>query len=506
MARLHDDVLFQQARKAYLANHLVEARNLFEQLLQRDRNNVRAIVMLGQIAFVEHRFEDAAAHAQRAVSIAPGDDTSLLLLAGIRTFQGRYDEAQTCCDKVLRRNPEHPEAIASKADAYERAGQRDKARAVLRPFVKDGRETTRQASIQAQLDIHDRDYDAVIELVTSHLSRKPSRGKKGPQLHFLLGKALERSQRYDDAFAAYAQANAATPTQFNADRWRQAIDGLIESFTPKRFADVPRASHGEQLPVFVLGMPRCGSTLVETILDAHPDAVGIGEIQAMEEIIGTMSLAIGSNLPYPTCIEDLEQSDVDTLAGTYLERLRAIDGRASRLIDKYLGNYLHVGMLPILFPEARIIHCCRHPLDTCFSCFRTPLFAAHGYATDLRNLGIVHVEYERIMRHWRDELQIPMLEVHYEALVGDQETLTRRIIDYCGLDWNDQCLRFYESGRSVLTASYDQVNQPIYASSVGQYRNFEKHLGPLITALAEGGWTEEALKRAATAGRSDPTI
>jgi hypothetical protein len=155
----------------------------------------------------------------------------------------------------------------------------------------------------------------------------------------------------------------------------------------------------------------------------------------------------------------------------------------------------------VLFPRARIVHCRRDPLDTCFSCFQTPLPpATHPWAHDLANIGAMYAGYQRLMDHWRNGLEIPMLEIRYEELVADQEGYTRRLIDFCGLDWDNRCLRFYEADRVVLTASYDQVNRPIYGSSIGRHRNFDRHLGPLKAALAEGGWTDEAPARGATPG------
>jgi tetratricopeptide (TPR) repeat protein len=493
MGRLQQDVLLRQAQRAYTAGDVRLAWKLSEQLLQNDKNNAEALIMQGQVALAQNHFDLAARQVLKAATLRPTDIRPDLLLAEIRIHQGRYDKAVARCDKVLRRQPDHPQAVAGKADAYEKSGQRDKARAVLQPLIEGGRETTQQAIIQAQLDLHERNHEAVIALTTKHLRQARDQGQEFPHLHFLQGRALEHAKRYDDAFAAYERGNTALAADFDADTWRQQGDGQIEVFTTQRFAEVPRAGHGSELPVFVLGMPRSGSTLVETILAAHPDVAAAGEFPAMEEIVYSIGSDIGSNLPYPACIEDLDPNDVDTVAGKYLDRLRGIDDEANRIVDKYLNNYVHIGLLAVLFPQARIIHCRRHPLDTCFSCFQTPLWpTVHPYATDLANLGVVFLEYERIMRHWRDALEIPMLEVQYEAMVADQEGTTRRLLEFCGLEFDERCLRYYEVGGPVQTASYDQVNRPIYSSSVRRYKNFEKHLGPLTEALAAGGWTDEA--------------
>jgi len=481
------DGLMQQARAAFASNRMDHARRFCAQVVGGNPNHRDAVFMLGQIAFAQNRLDEAASHMLRSVDLQPNNPAARTGLGEIRIFQGRYDEAVAEYDAVLRLEPANAPAIAGKADAYEKSGQRDKARAVLRPLVEQGREDLFQAIVQARLDLHDRNYDAVIDLIQRHLERGEATRYILMHLQQLLGRALERSKRFDEAFAAYERSNAAIPAHFDAVLWRRSIEEIIESFSPQRFAAVPRASHGAQYPIFVLGMPRSGSTLVETILAAHPDVAAAGELQAMQRLINSITFDIESTLPYPVCIEDLDQNDVDTIAGRYLERLRATDDQAQRIVDKSLSNYKHIGMLAVLFPQVRIIHCRRHPLDCCFSCFQTPLsVSTHPYSCDLGHLGVVFSAYERLMAHWRDVLEIPMIEVQYETLVADPETLTRAILDFCGLGCDERCRRSYENKRTVLTASYDQVNQPIYSSSVGRYRGFEHHLGPLKEALAEG--------------------
>jgi tetratricopeptide (TPR) repeat protein len=499
MGKFQDDALLSRAQSAFDAGRLPEARGICEQLLQRNDKNLDALALLGQVAFAQGLFEDAASHVLKLAALRPRDPRPQLMLGDIRTFQGRYDEAVTRYDRVLRAEPANTRAIESKADALERCGERAKAHALLQPFLEAGEETPEMAVTQARIDGHERNHQAVIDLLTRHLDRGQAGGVTVRGMCFHLGRALERTGRFDEAFAAYEKANAAVPSPFDAEAWIRYTDNLIETFSPQRFPLLPRAAGDTGLAVFIVGMPRCGSTLVETIISAHPETHAAGEFEAMHEIVGSISLTIGSDLPYPACVEDLEQEDVDTLSRAYLDRLSGLDREAKRITDKYLTNYRHLGLIAILFPRARIIHCRRNPLDTCLSCFAQTLMpATNPFACDLRNLGTAYLEYERLVAHWRDVLEIPMLEVQYEALVADQERLSRRIIEFCGLEWDERCLRFHEAGRVVQTASYDQVTRPVYSSSVGRYKGFEKHLGPLKEVLAGGGWTEEALRGAAT--------
>ncbi len=180
----------------------------------------------------------------------------------------------------------------------------------------------------------------------------------------------------------------------------------------------------------------------------------------------------------------LSTQALDELAESYLRKLRALSPNALRITDKMPHNFLHVGLISQLFPKARIIHCLRNPLDTCLSIYFQRFNRIHNYATDLTNLGTFYCAYRRLMEHWQQTLELPFLQISYEELVSDQERVSREMIGFCGLDWEPQCLRFYEAGRAVTTASYNQVRKPIYGGSIERWRNYEKHIAPLMEALS----------------------
>ncbi len=481
MSRIQLEAMLRRAQADLAANKLSQAQSICERLIQKNSRSVSTLNLLGQIAFARSFYDQAAEYLEKSISISPRDTRAHLILGELRTFQGRYEQALARYDKVLRLKPGYSSAIAGKADAWEKCGERDKARSLLEPFVTAGKETAMMAVFQARLDLHTRDYEAVIALVNRHLD---ATGYALWHLLSIQGKAFEKLGRFDEAFDAYRRSNEAIPVPFDEHAWLRHTRDLIDKFSAERLKTLPRASHGSNVPVFIVGMPRSGSTLIETIIDTHPDAHGIGEFPAIQEIVYEITLTIGSFSPYPTCIADLDQQDVDTLAQTYLDRATAQNPDARRIADKYLISFRHLGLIELLFPDARVIHCLRHPLDTCLSCYAQTLMpTALPFVTDLHRLGVVYTDYQRLMTHWKSVLTIPMMEVRYEQLVADQEKVSREIIDFCGLDWNPACLKYYERGRVVQTASYDQVTRPIYDSSVGRYKPFEKHLGPLIEEL-----------------------
>jgi hypothetical protein len=227
---------------------------------------------------------------------------------------------------------------------------------------------------------------------------------------------------------------------------------------------------------------------VEQILASHPQAFGAGELQDIKQI--TVTLNRDPRLPggYPACMALVDRETLGGLAAQHLEHLRQLGGDALRIIDKMPHNYLHLGLIAAMFPGARVIHCRRDPLDVCVSCY-CQNFRDVNYASSLEMLGFYYRQYERLMQHWRNVLPLPIHDVVYEELVADQERVSRELVRFCGLDWDDRCLSFHETERAVQTASKVQVRKPIYASSVQRWKKFERHLQPLVEALAY--WSED---------------
>jgi hypothetical protein len=233
-------------------------------------------------------------------------------------------------------------------------------------------------------------------------------------------------------------------------------------------------------------MPRSGSTLLEQIIHSHPDAYGAGELSYLEIQTIYMHTTIGSPHPYPRCVPGLTQESTDAQSQQYLTKLIRHAPKARRITDKLLGLFRHCGLINLLFPEARIIHIRRKAIDTCLACYMARLVPKQvPYAADLAHIGHVYRDYRRLMDHWRRTLDIPMLEVDYETLTREQEAETRRVLEFCELPWNDACLEFHKTSRSVATLSHDQIRRPMYGTSVGRAERFRDHLGPLIEVLGE---------------------
>lgn len=469
------------------ARNFGEAERLCKRILRRGKDDANALQVLAEIATARSKFEDAANYYKKCISLRPKYAEYYARLARVRTMQGRHDEAVVALDRVLKLQADHPTALAWKAQAFERLGEYDKARELIEHLVKASKEDAVTAMVFTMLEQHDGRHREAIAVAQRHIDRPETADHVRLPLWLLIGKSYEKIGEYEKSFDAYCRANSVPPSSFDPEAYIKTVDTYIETFSSECLSSLPRSRYDSQRPIFVIGMPRSGTTLLEQIIDCHPLVQGAGEFPAMARLVTSLPSLIETDLPYPQCVADLTQQTVDRLSKSYLDDLAKGRRSATRVVDKSLANYLYLGLISKLLPKARVIHCRRDPLDTCFSCFASPLSPVnHSYALNLRHLGLVYRQYERLMRHWQQVLDLEMMEVWYEDLIADQEGVSRAMIEFCGLQWHEKCLRFYESKRDVSSASYAQVRQPIYRSSVGRAEKFEAFLGPLKRALAGG--------------------
>ncbi len=247
---------------------------------------------------------------------------------------------------------------------------------------------------------------------------------------------------------------------------------------------MPPSAEASELPVFIVSMPRSGSTLVERIIHSHPQCFGAGEVPYLHNISRELSGRLHTDVRYPMCMTAATQEQIDIAAAEYLKTIKRLSPRAARITNKELRNYMHMGFAHALLPKARFIHVWRDPMDVCLSCYMERLAPGEApFTSDLRNLGLYFREYVRLFRHWRQVLGADLLEINYEDLVSDQEAVSRRIIEFLDLPWDDACLEFHQSRRFDRTLSFDQVRRPMYRSSVGRGDRFGAVLDPLREAL-----------------------
>lgn len=478
---------------------------------------------LGNALNAQGKYEEAAASYQHALRIRPDYAEAYHGQATALDALGRQDEAVTCCQEALRIKPEfvdahitlaaalislqRPEealkhcqraveikpddidAIALLTDITDQTGDIERAYQHLRPLLETinndiGADHVNVALAFSSISKHLGRQQEAISLMEQMLERNPSLSVTSRRkLHFNLGKLYDATGEYDKAFAHFQQGNASKPVTSNSARHAAEVDSLIAVYSTDFMTRMPRASIRSDRPVFIVGMARSGTSLVEQILSSHPAVFGAGELPDIIQLPLSLHIILGTEQRYPQCSPLLTQDKLDTLAQHYLERLESLSSDATRVTDKMPGNFTHLGLIELLLPDARVIHCMRDPLDTCLSCYFQIFSRSHPYSYDLANLGAFYNGYRKIMQHWRQVLTIPMMEVQYEELVTNQEPVSRKLIEFCGLEWDERCLEFHKTKRFVGTASFDQVRQPIYKKSVGRWKNYERHIGLLKKVL-----------------------
>jgi tetratricopeptide (TPR) repeat protein len=431
------------------------------------------------------RYDDAVASFLQVLKRDSDALEALVNLGSTYHQQGKWDDAITCYRRAISLNPQAAEAHYNLGNALQEQGDFSGA---AQQYLKTLRLKPRHASARYNLALsrrHSPAHDEEVAQITALLN-EPLAHDARIRLEFSLAKIYDDSGRYDQAFDHCRRANELARPEFDRDTHRQFIDSLIRVFTREFLAHRTQLGLDSKLPIFIVGMPRSGTTLVEQILSSHPCVAGAGELPDLDKIARQLA-SIRAGLPsYPECLVQLDPADLSGLAESYLARLRMISHQASRITDKMPLNFLHIGLIARLFPEAVVIHCRREPLDVCLSCYFQDFSSRLPFAYDLSDLGFYYAQYERLMQHWQAASPLAMLDVSYEELVRNQESMTRKLLSFSGLSWDDRCLEFHRNLRPVQTASSWQVRQPMYSSSLGRWKNYTRHLKPLRIALRQG--------------------
>ncbi|HEX9755835.1 MAG TPA: sulfotransferase [Gemmatimonadales bacterium] len=458
-----------------------EAMLSYQRAAQLNPNSYEVLHGLGLACLHTGRLEQAESCFQRALRVATDPVEAHCELSRVARARGDYDAALTHLEDALHHDPDSVAILSDQADVYLRRGDREKAYGRIRELLDQEIVTALIVTVYASLCRYLGDCAEVVSLGERLLAEEALGRGDRIAVHFALGGGLDGMARYDEAFAHYRQGNDLTAHRFDRAGHSAKVDSLIAGYSAAVVAEMPRASNTSERPVFIVGMPRSGTSLAEQILASHPRVFGAGELADVEGMAAKVSAHLYG--PYYHEPEAVEQSLLDELAEAHLRRLDELSGSADRVTDKMPQNFEHLGLIGQLFPGARVIHCTRDPRDTCLSIYFQRFIRTHSYSWDLGDLAFYFTEYRRLMRHWQGVAPVAMIEVNYETLVGDLEGETRRMLEFLGLEWDARCLAFHETERPVATASFDQVRQPLYTKSVGRWQRYKAHLGPLLEGL-----------------------
>jgi tetratricopeptide (TPR) repeat protein len=458
----------------------------FGRALQQLPASAEVVVNIALTLLDLGRAKDALAHYELAISLRPAYALAHDGRGNALANLGREPEALASYDKAISLAPGHAPTYNNKGLALMQMGR----------LAEGGRliETAIALDERSGLSFYNLSLSKKFETGDEMLLRMEAFAKERSSLdvdsriylHFALGKAYADIERFDLSFAHFSAGNGLKRAR-SGYREAEALGALAQTrtiYSREWMAGFAGRGESSPVPVFVFGMPRSGTTLVEQILASHSQVHGAGEIRDFEMAVSQLGGEVGQSLARPEMARRLNGAQLDRLGAEYVRRIRAAAPEAHRAVNKMTENFRFAGLIALALPRARMIHVQRDPLDTCVSCFTTLFAESLPYAYDLSELGRYHLAYQTLMEHWRATLPPGMmLEVRYEDLIADREAQSRRIVDHCGLEWDPRCLEFHRSDRSVRTASFTQVRRPLYATSVGRWRAYQARLAPLMAAL-----------------------
>jgi len=487
LARRPDDVnaLRLLAKVEAEAEHWRRAEKLLQRALHLAPAFHEAKMDLARVYRQQDRLDEALQCAAETVEGAPRNPNAYYLLGGLQALLGQSEEALASYRRCLELQPGHTPTWLGMGHLLKTLGQTDEGIAAYRRAIEQRPNYGEVYWSLANLKTF-RFSDEEVTDIERRLAEEPL--DEDARVHFLftLGKALEDRGEHARAFARYAEACALQRPRISYDPVEtEVVNERIRTVFTAEFVE-RRAGLGcpDPAPIFVVGLPRSGSTLIEQVLASHSQVEGTAELPDVGRVIGTLSARFPGEA-YPEAARHLNADGWRALGEDYLRRTRRQRQGLPRFTDKMPNNFPSIGLIHLMLPQAKIIDARRHPLDSCFGTFKQHFAHGQTFSYDLVELGEYFLEYRRMMRHWHEVLPGRVLEVRYEEMVRDQEGQTRRLLDYCGLPFEDACLRFYETDRPVRTASSEQVRQPIYTSSVNAWQNYRDELAPLIEILCE---------------------
>jgi tetratricopeptide (TPR) repeat protein len=475
--------ILERGRKLAEEGKYLEAEYQYDKVLKAVPDHPNAHLLMAKLATQFKATRTAVDHMRKALKLGAGHAFIHYYAADAFLTHGLSKEALEHINIALKLKPGAQQSLTLKARILQLAGLHDEAVEIARALLNANQADASAISTFATSQKFRGDEPEIAHIEA--IFRDTSSGVTLPGVAYSLGKIFSDFKDYDKAFEYFNIAASSFDSKEVNEVGLGKMQAMREIFTKELITKKAKTGHKSAKPIFIVGMPRSGTTLTEQILASHPDVCGVGELTAMNRI----SLMLGLNqlgyAKFRDAVKRIEKDNQFIFGENYLNTVYNFDRHSNKYVDKLPHNFLNIGLINIIFPNAKIIHCHRDPIDNCVSCFTSPLNEGHSYAKDLTGLGKYYTEYWSLMNYWKSVSKIPIFDMPYEKTVSDLEGQARALIAHVELPWNDACLKFNEASGQVSTISQWQVRQPIYTTSVKRWKAYENHLGPLIEGLGD---------------------
>jgi tetratricopeptide (TPR) repeat protein len=439
----------QQAIAFHKQSNFSEAERLYQDILAQDPANALALHYLGMALASRQELDEARFLIEKALELEPNNPLLHNNTGIFYANQGDLESAAFHSTKAIELKPDF-------ADAYQNLADISRGKSNRRLLMSINTLLAKQLDTSQQCT-----------------------------LHFAAGKLLDNDHQYDKAFSHYQQGNLLKGAEFDPSSHRKQIVSQLQFFDKQYIALTKHRGLYNKTPIFIVGMPRSGTSLIEQIISNHSDVFGAGELPDIKAISSTLRQASTNQLPYPFYLLETPELRLLEFGLAYIDKINRLSKNSVRVTDKNPLNFHFVGLIRLLFPNAKIIHGQRNPIDTCLSCYFQNFSKGQDYAFNLDHLAEVYFDYQTLMQHWLDVYPDNIYTLHYEQLVAEPERAVPALLNFCGLFWEDSCLSFENNKRHVATASRFQIRQPLYNHAVGRWQPYTKHLQPLIDKLTQ---------------------
>ncbi len=509
----------QLALQHHKAGRLQQVEQIYNHILSNDPDNADANHYLGIIAIQGGENDIAIRFINKAIQANPNIPATYSNLGNALKRLGRLDEALVSYRKAISMNPDsavmycnlgvllkdigqldeaiekYKTAISIKPDfaevhcnlgiLFNELGQLNEAISSYKIAISSNPDYAKAHHYLSRAIRH-HEYDDTILAMETFYDRDDISSEQRMHLAFGLGKVFEDLNEYSKSFDYILEGNRLKRAsyQYRIEEDVELFDKIKEVFSTGFFSKHPDTGNPDETPIFILGMPRSGTSLVEQILASHSQVFGAGELKDLSSLANTIRSKRRGN-KFPECVSDLNEEELFALGSKYLDRLRKHSDINRFITDNMPHNFQLIGLIKVILPKARVIHCMRDPMDNCYSIFKKNFAEEHKYAYEMMELGQYYNLYLDLMDHWRKSIPDFIYDIRYEELVFNQEEQTKKLLNYCNLPWEESCLSFHKTKRRVATASVNQVRRPIYSDSIRLWKKYERQLETLQKALGE---------------------